>query len=99
MGSAQREHAQITPQPGWVEHDPEEIYARVGDCVQEALDSARLSRKEIAGVGITNQRETTVAWRRDGTPLHNAIVWLDARTQQVAKDIETEVGGVNALRP
>ena len=53
----------------------------------EALSQARVHKSEVAGVGITNQRETTVAWRRDGTPLHNALVWLDARTQGVAQAI------------
>ena len=66
----------------------------------DALSSARVNKSEVAGVGITNQRETTVAWRRDGTPLHNALVWLDARTQEVAQTIEKELGGdPNVLRP
>ncbi|MGH2373631.1 MAG: glycerol kinase GlpK [bacterium] len=80
IASAYREHRQIFPQPGWVEHDPLEIWSRTQEVIGEAL---RLSpRGRVLGVGVTNQRETTVAWDvRSGRPLHNAIVWQDTRTE------------------
>jgi glycerol kinase len=80
-GLAQREHCQIFPQPGWVEHDPEEIWSSQLAVAQEALANARVAARELAAIGITNQRETTVLWERaSGTPLANAIVWQDRRT-------------------
>ena len=73
---AQRELGQIYPQPGWVEHDPEEIWSATLATCREALAGA----DEVAAIGITNQRETTVLWDRDsGKPIHNAIVWQDRR--------------------
>ncbi|MBB5872989.1 glycerol kinase [Allocatelliglobosispora scoriae] len=81
VSSSNREHRQIFPRPGWVEHDPEEIWANVKTVVRHALDEAGLTRADLAAVGITNQRETTVVWdRRTGRPVHNAIVWQDTRT-------------------
>ncbi len=81
VAMAQREFAQIYPQPGWVEHDPLELWATQLATAREALDSAGLAACDIASIGITNQRETTVVWnRRTGVPLHNAIVWQDRRT-------------------
>ncbi|MFB6395541.1 glycerol kinase GlpK [Polymorphospora lycopeni] len=78
---AQREHRQIFPRPGWVEHDAEEIWANVETVVREALASASIVPERLAAIGITNQRETTVVWDRDtGRPVHNAIVWQDTRT-------------------
>jgi glycerol kinase len=78
--SAYREHRQIFPQPGWVEHDPLEILARTAEVVREALAAAQPGR--VLGVGVTNQRETVVAWDGEsGRPLHNAIVWQDTRTE------------------
>ena len=78
-GSAYREHRQIFPQPGWVEHDPLEIQERVDEVIFEALHAAAPGR--VLAVGITNQRETVVAWNaRDGRPASNAIVWQDTRT-------------------
>ena len=69
------------PQPGWVEHDPEEIWATVGEAARRALAEARVTGGEIAAIGITNQRETTIVWeRRTGTPIHPAIVWQCRRT-------------------
>ena len=82
LASAQQELRQIYPAPGWVEHDPEEIWtAAVVACVRGVMAKAGLTAKDIAGVGITNQRETTVIWdRATGKPIHNAIVWQDRRT-------------------
>ena len=81
LAVAQRELRQIYPAPGEVEHDPEEIWRAVIDTVREALANAGLAAGDIAGIGITNQRETTVVWERaTGKPIHNAIVWQDRRT-------------------
>ena len=79
---AQREFRQIYPQPGWVEHDPMEIWQTQLATAQEAIARAGLTARDIASIGITNQRETTVLWnRRTGLPLHNAIVWQDRRSE------------------
>ena len=81
VASAQHEFRQIYPQPGWVEHDPREILATQFACAREAVAKAGVDAKEIAALGITNQRETTVLWdRQSGEPLANAIVWQDRRT-------------------
>ncbi|HTP35577.1 MAG TPA: glycerol kinase GlpK [Candidatus Acidoferrales bacterium] len=78
---AQKEHEQIYPQPGWVEHDPAEIWRRTEEVIAEALEQRALRAADIAAVGITNQRETTVLWdRKSGDPVHNALVWQDTRT-------------------
>ena len=78
---AQREHRQIYPQPGWVEHDPVEIRDNTLAVIDEALRSADLSKRDLVAVGITNQRETTLLWdRATGQPVHNALVWQDTRT-------------------
>src|SRR5262245_52578024 len=80
-GVAQKEFRQFFPHPGWVEHDPEEIWRTQLFCARAALKKARLKPEGIAAIGITNQRETTVVWdRRSGNPLHRAIVWQDRRT-------------------
>lgn len=77
---AQKEHAQIFPQPGWVEHDPQEILRRTQEGFAEALQKGRLQPSELAAIGVTNQRETTVVWeRKSGKPVGNAIVWQDTR--------------------
>ena len=81
LASAQQELRQIYPAPGEVEHDPEEIWAATVATVRAAMAKAGLAAKDIAGIGITNQRETTVIWdRATGKPIHNAIVWQDRRT-------------------
>ncbi len=81
VGSAQRELRQIYPQPGWVEHDPEEIWQATVEVCREAVVRSRASGADVAAIGITNQRETTVLWdRATGEPVHNAIVWQDRRT-------------------
>src|ERR1700756_3587777 len=77
---AQKEHRQIYPQPGWVEHDPEEIWERTQEVIGAAMQQAKLSSKNLAAIGITNQRETTVVWeRKTGKPVSNALVWQDTR--------------------
>jgi glycerol kinase len=81
VASAQREHEQIYPQAGWVEHDAEEICRRTLQVIDEAVSERALGAKDFAGVGITNQRETTVLWnRKTGVPVANALVWQDTRT-------------------
>jgi glycerol kinase len=84
VASAQQELRQIFPAPGWVEHDPEEIWAGVVSTVRGAMAKAAVSAKDIAGIGITNQRETVIVWdRATGKPIHNAIVWQDRRTADI----------------
>ncbi|HVY12552.1 MAG TPA: FGGY family carbohydrate kinase, partial [Alphaproteobacteria bacterium] len=81
LAAAQQEFKQHYPNSGWVEHDAEEIWSSVQATVRGALEKAKLTAKDIAAIGITNQRETTVVWdRATGKPLHNAIVWQDRRT-------------------
>src|SRR5258708_3664350 len=81
ISSAQKEFRQIFPQPGWVEHDAEEIWSTQYGTMAEALAKAGIYMQQIAGIGITNQRETTVVWERStGKPISNAIVWQDRRT-------------------
>lgn len=81
VGSAQREFTQMFPKPGWVEHNAKEIWQSQLGVVQEVLQKTKISAKDIAGIGITNQRETTVVWdRKTGEPIANAIVWQDRRT-------------------
>jgi glycerol kinase len=82
VGAHQLEHRQILPRPGWVEHDAAEIWERTQEVITIALRNAGISGRELAAIGITNQRETTVIWdKKTGKPLHNAIVWQDTRTQ------------------
>ena len=88
LASAQQELRQIYPAPGWVEHDPEEIWTATVSCVRGAMAKAGLAAKDIAGIGITNQRETTVIWdRASGKPIHNAIVWQDRRTADFCDEL------------
>jgi glycerol kinase len=92
---AQKEHEQIYPKPGWVEHDPKEIWARTQEVMDEALDAANASADDISGLGITNQRETTVVWDRNtGEPVMNAIVWQDTRTDKLVDELSRD-GGQN----
>ncbi|MCU0307770.1 MAG: glycerol kinase GlpK [Thermoleophilia bacterium] len=88
VGVAQEEHRQIYPRPGWVEHDAAEIWERTRQVIAGALDAAGITAKDLAAVGITNQRETTVVWdRATGEPIHNAIVWQDTRTDQICQEL------------
>ena len=90
-GRAQKEFRQIFPQPGWVEHDPVEIWTTQRDVAFEALTSAGVDAGEIAAIGITNQRETTIVWdRKTGTPIHNAIVWQDRRTAAMCEKLTAD---------
>jgi glycerol kinase len=84
VSSGQLEHEQIFPRPGWVEHDPMEIWNNTREVVGQALSRANITRHQIKAVGITNQRETAVVWdKRTGEPVYNAIVWQDTRTQAI----------------
>ncbi len=100
---AQKEHKQIYPQPGWVEHDPEEIWRNTLEVIALARIKAKLLVQDIAAVGITNQRETTVVWnRRTGKPYYNAIVWQDMRTADLVAQFSSEGGpsqGQDRFRP
>ncbi len=88
VASAQQEFRQIYPQPGWVEHDPEEIWSSVRQVTREALVEAGITIQDVAGIGITNQRETTVVWdRRSGECIYNAIVWQDRRTAAYCREL------------
>ncbi|MYS69494.1 glycerol kinase, partial [Streptomyces sp. SID5926] len=85
----QLEHEQILPRSGWVEHDPVEIWERTNSVMQNALRNGGLSGTDLAAIGITNQRETTVVWDpRTGRPYYNAIVWQDTRTDAIAANLE-----------
>ena len=87
---AQQEFKQYFPQPGWVEHDPQEIWTSQLSVAQEALTTAKLQPADIAAIGITNQRETVVLWDREtGKPIHNAIVWQDRRTAAVCEQLRS----------
>ncbi len=89
----QKEHRQIYPQPGWVEHDPDEIWQRTQEVIQGALAKAGIDAREIAAIGVTNQRETTIVWnRRTGKPYYNAIVWQDMRTAGICEDLARDGG-------
>ncbi len=91
--AAQREHRQIHPRAGWVEHDPAEIWERTCEVIEAALADSGIAPAQVAAIGITNQRETTVVWERDsGRPVHNAIVWQDTRTDEIARALGGEHG-------
>ncbi|NJP35731.1 glycerol kinase GlpK [Micromonospora thermarum] len=94
IGRHQLEHQQIMPQAGWVEHNPLEIWERTQTVIQTAMNERGLSASDLAALGITNQRETTVVWnRRTGRPYYNAIVWQDTRTDRIASALEREGKG------
>jgi len=89
LAKVNQEFPQIYPQPGWVEHDPEAIWASTEATISGAIEQAGITATSIAGIGITNQRETTVVWRRsDGRPIHNAIVWQCRRTANFCRDLK-----------
>jgi glycerol kinase len=89
----QKEHRQILPRAGWVEHDPLEIWGNVQEVIGIALSKADITRHDVAAIGITNQRETTVVWdRATGKPLYNAIVWQDTRTQEIVTRLAGDAG-------
>ncbi|HSC86429.1 MAG TPA: FGGY family carbohydrate kinase, partial [Polyangiaceae bacterium] len=89
LAVAQKEFQQIFPRSGWVEHDAKEIWRSQLETARTALAKANLRPSEIAGIGITNQRETTVIWdRKTGEPIHNAIVWQDRRTSEFCDSLK-----------
>ncbi len=95
---SQKEHEQIYPKPGWVEHDPKEIWARCSEVLDEAMEKAGATRDDIAALGITNQRETTVVWDRNtGEPVCNALVWQDTRTDKLVDELSAD-GGQDRFR-
>jgi glycerol kinase len=95
---AQKEHRQIFPQPGWVEHDPLEIRNNTLDVIREVLSKPGVSGPDIAAIGVTNQRETAVVWEKStGTPVYNAIVWQDTRTDLICQELAKH-GGQDRLR-
>ncbi|KAA2242187.1 glycerol kinase GlpK [Salinarimonas soli] len=98
VAMAQREHAQVYPRPGLVEHDGEEIWRNTEAVIAEALAKAGIAGSDLKAVGITNQRETTLLWdRRTGAPLHNALVWQDTRVDAMVAELARE-GGKDRLR-
>lgn len=98
VGVDQKEHTQIYPKPGWVEHDPLEIWARTQEVIEGALKKTGIAAADIAAVGVTNQRETTVIWEKaTGKPVYNAIVWQDTRTDQICNELAKE-GGQDRFR-
>jgi glycerol kinase len=94
---AQKEHRQIYPQPGWVEHSPLEIARNTEEVISEALQTAKLTASDLIAVGITNQRETTVVWDRSGRPIHNALVWQDTRVDPLVAFYSAQ-GGKDRFR-
>jgi glycerol kinase len=99
VSSSQMEHKQIYPKPGWVEHDAEEIWLNCVDVITASMAKANLNSKDVASIGITNQRETTVVWDKStGKPLHNAVVWNCGRTSEIVSEFQSRLGGVDALR-
>jgi glycerol kinase len=97
---AQLEHAQHFPRPGWVEHDPVEIWTNVAQVVSDALSQAGVNAGDVAALGITNQRETTVVWdRATGEPIAPAVVWQDTRTQAICDSLGALGGGADRYRP
>jgi glycerol kinase len=99
VGIDQKEHEQIYPRPGWVEHDATEIWTRCQEVIEGALDKNNMKASDLAAVGVTNQRETTVVWERaTGKPVHNAIVWQDTRTDKICNDLAAD-GGQDRFRP
>src|SRR5438132_4936271 len=98
VGVAQKEHQQIYPRPGWVEHDAAEIISRTQEVAEEALRTCGISAAELAAVGITNQRETTVIWeKKTGNAIANAIVWQERRVADEVARYSTD-GGQHGFR-
>ena len=89
--SAQKEFPQHFPKPGWVEHDPKDIWSSEASVIAEAITSMGINGLNIAGIGITNQRETTIVWDAEtGEPVHNAIVWQDRRTSDYCDSLKAK---------
>lgn len=94
VGMGQYEFPQHYPKPGWVEHDPEEIWEAQFGAIKTAIENARIEPAQIAAIGVTNQRETTIVWDKSGRPLHNAIVWQCRRTAEMVEEIKKEYGNL-----
>lgn len=93
VATAQREHRQIFPKSGWVEHDPQEIWQAQSQTATDALTAAGLRSSDVSAIGITNQRETVVIWDREtGEPIYNAVVWQDRRTSEFCDDVRSQHG-------
>jgi glycerol kinase len=98
VSAAQKEHEQIFPKPGWVEHDPDEIWRRTQEVIAEAMQAKGLRPKDLAAIGITNQRETTIVWnRKTGRPVYNALVWQDTRVDDAVAEFSRD-GGQDRFR-
>ena len=98
VGVHQMEHEQIYPKAGWVEHDAMEIWARTQDVIKGALEKAGITAADLAAIGVTNQRETTLVWdKKTGKPYYNAIVWQDTRTDKICNELAKD-GGQNRFR-
>ncbi len=98
IGIDQKEHEQIYPKPGWVEHDPKEVWNRTQEVIDGALEKTGISASDLAAVGVTNQRETAVVWDRNtGEPVYNAIVWQDTRTDKICNELAAD-GGQDRFR-
>lgn len=98
VSAAQKEHEQFYPKPGWVEHDPEEIWRRTQEVIVDAMQQKGLRPKDLAAIGITNQRETTVVWnRKTGKPVCNALVWQDTRVEDAVSEFSRD-GGQDRFR-
>jgi glycerol kinase len=98
VSAAHVEHKQICPKPGWVEHDPEEIWQRTQHVIAQAMQKAKLQAGDLAAIGIANQRETTILWnRKTGQPLHNALVWQDTRVDDAVAEFSRD-GGQDRFR-
>jgi glycerol kinase len=98
VGVDQKEHEQIFPKPGWVEHDANEIWTRSQEVMAGALEKTGLQAGDLAAIGVTNQRETTVVWdRATGRPIHNALVWQDTRTDTICDELSAD-GGQDRFR-
>ena len=96
---AQREFAQHYPKPGWVEHDPMEIYSSQYGVLMEVLAQSGIDPAEVAGIGITNQRETTIVWDREtGRPVYNAIVWQCRRTAALCEELKQDTAFLEEVR-
>lgn len=98
VGRADRKHRQIVDEQGWVSHDLEEIYRNVTAVVKEVIENNSVDKKDIVAMGISNQRETTAAWKKDGTPLGTAVVWQCARAKDIVAELKTKKNGAEAGR-
>ena len=93
VGVSQKEFTQYFPEPGWVEHDADEIWSSMSTVMKEALEQSGLSASDIAAIGITNQRETAVVWDKNtGRPVYNAIVWQSRQTAPITEALKKQEG-------